>query len=472
MLETMVNFENIFNMKRSYNKLIWLGLPLLIALIMWSKWDNWFYNPPEPFYHPSSTPDRILLTWSGDALTSREVTWQGDTLTKKGELQLISFTVPNDTLRYSSPAKIIRTSGGAASYFKAGINNLKPGENYRYRVANGALWSEWFTFKTGKVDERSYSYIYIGDVQDSVNGVSGQLFHRAYESLPNAAFMMFIGDMIERPHDAYWGEWFKAGGNLFRTVPVIATPGNHEYYKGLIQKLDERWMAHFAFPQNGPPNFLGRVCYWDYQQTRYISLDSNGIQTIPSALEQRSWLKEVLQNTHQRWIVIMMHHPIYSTSRGRDYFYLRSLLKPLFDRYNVDLVLEGHDHAYGRAIHIPNSGSGDKQGAVYVVTHASPKLYDIGFSAKMDKLATNTQMYQLIDVSNDSIRYRAYTTDGALFDGFTIHKDQTGNRSVTENAPVNSSNFLQPTKSFLRKSSDSEMKKYNQEMEAWEKSKL
>jgi hypothetical protein len=90
----------------------------------------------------------------------------------------------------------------------------------------------------------------------------------------------------------------------------------------------------------------------------------------------------------------------------------------------------------------------------------------------MDKLATNTQMYQLIDVSNDSIRYRAYTTDGALFDGFTIHKDGAGNRSVIENAPVNSRNFLQPTKSFLRKSSDSEMKKYNQEMEAWEKSKL
>ena len=458
-------------MKRRYKKLIWLIFPILIIFFVWIKWDNWFYNPPEPFYTPSSSPDRILLTWSGDPFNSRDLTWQGDTLTKLGSLQITGNSDPKDTILYTSTSKIIKTSGGAASFFRVGIKNLKHGESYQYRVANGAIWSEWYNFKIGNSTDSSYSYIFIGDVQDSINGISGELFHRAYASQPNAAFIMFIGDMIERPHDAYWGEWFREGGKMFRTTPVIATPGNHEYYKGLIQKLDERWMAHFSFPQNGPKNFLGRVCYWDYQNTRYISLDSNGIQSIPSALEQRSWLKSVLENTHQRWIVVMMHHPIYSTSRGRDYFYLRALFKPLFDQYNVDLVLEGHDHAYGRAAHIPNSKSKDKQGAVYVGTHASPKLYDTGFSNKMDKLATNTQMYQLLDVSGDSIRFRAYTANGTYFDGFTIHKDASGNRNVTENAPPNSDNYLMPTKSFLNKSSKKELEKYDNQMKEWEKSK-
>lgn len=458
-------------MKRRYKKLIWLIFPILIIFFVWIKWDNWFYNPPEPLYTPSSSPDRILLTWSGDPFNSRDVTWQGDTLTKLGSLQITGNSDPKDTILYTSPSKIIKTSGGASSFFRVGIKNLKHGESYQYRVANGANWSEWYDFKIGNSTDSSYSFIFIGDVQDSINGVSGELFHRAYASQPNAAFIMFIGDMIERPHDAYWGEWFREGGKMFRTTPVIATPGNHEYYKGLIQKLDERWMAHFSFPQNGPKNFLGRVCYWDYQNTRYISLDSNGIQSIPSALEQRSWLKSVLENTHQRWIVVMMHHPIYSTSRGRDYFYLRALFKPLFDQYNVDLVLEGHDHAYGRAAHIPNSKYKDKQGAVYVGTHASPKLYDTGFSNKMDKLATNTQMYQLLDVSGDSIRFRAYTASGTYFDGFTIHKDASGNRNVTENAPPNSDNYLMPTKSFLNKSSKKELEKYDNQMKEWEKSK-
>ena len=455
-------------MKR-YKKLIWLGIPVLIVLVLWFKWDNWFYNPPEPSYTPSAVPDRILLTWSGDPMSTRDVTWQGDTLTPKGFLQIKSNTTPRDTTLYTSEARIIRTSGGASSFFRVGIKNLVAGETYHYRVANGAHWSNWYQFKISNSPDSAYSFIFIGDVQDSIKGRSGELFHRAYASQPDAAFFMFIGDMIERPHDAYWGEWFRDGDSLFRTTPVIATPGNHEYHKALIQKIDERWMAHFSFPQNGPPNFLGRVCYWDYHHTRFISLDSNGIQSIPSALEQRSWLKSVLENTHERWIVVMMHHPIYSTSRGRDYFYLRALFKPLFDQYNVDLVLEGHDHAYGRAVHIPNNKFRDQQGAVYVVTHASPKLYDIGFSSKMDKLATNTQMYQLIDVSNDSIRYRAYTTDGTFFDGFTIHKDSAGKRTVSEHAPKTTSNYLQPTKSFLLKSSEKEKEKYNQEMEGWEK---
>ena len=458
-------------MKPQYKKLIWLIFPILIVFFVWIKWDNWFYNPPEPSYKPSSSPDRILITWSGDPFSSRDVTWQGDTLTKLGSLQLTGNSDTNDTILYTSPSKIIKTSGGASSFFRVGIKNLKHGESYQYRVANGSNWSKWYNFKIGNSTDSTYSFIFIGDVQDSINGVSGDLFHRAYASQPNAAFVMFIGDMIERPHDAYWGEWFRAGGEIFRTTPVIATPGNHEYYKGLIQKLDERWMAHFSFPQNGPKNFLGRVCYWDYQNTRYISLDSNGIQSIPSALEQRSWLKSVLENTHQRWIVVMMHHPIYSTSRGRDYFYLRALFKPLFDQYNVDLVLEGHDHAYGRAAHIPNSKFKDKQGAVYVGTHASPKLYDTGFSKKMDKLATNTQMYQLLDVSNDSIRFRAYTANGTYFDGFTIHKDAAGDRHVTESAPANSDNYLKPTKSFLNKSSKKELEKYDHQMKEWEKSK-
>jgi hypothetical protein len=459
-------------MRAHYKKLIFPGLPLLITVFVWLKWDNWFFNPPEPAYTATSTPNRILLTWSGDPLTSRDVTWQGDTLSRMGTLQLTGDSIAEDTMIYTSPAKLIRTSGGASAFFRVGISNLQAGKWYRYRVCNGPRWSDWYRFRTDSNTGSAYSFVLIGDVQDSVNGVSGKLFHKAHETLPNAAFIMFIGDMIERPHDAYWGEWFRAGGELFRTIPVIATPGNHEYYKGLIQQLDPRWMAHFSFPQNGPPNFLGRVCYWDYHQTRFISMDSNGIQTIPSALEQRNWLKNILEHTRQRWIVVMLHHPIYSTSRGRDYFYLRALFKPLFDRYHVDLVLQGHDHAYGRAAHIPDSGSTEKQGAVYVVTHASPKLYDIGFSPKMDKLATNTQMYQLIDVSDDSVAYRACTGDGTVFDSFTISKDSAGNRKVTEHAPPTGHNYLQPTKSFLRKSSEKEKEQYNHEMEIWEKGKL
>jgi Calcineurin-like phosphoesterase/Purple acid Phosphatase, N-terminal domain len=458
-------------MKRMTKKKIWAGIALLIILILWFKWDNWFYNPVEPPYQASINPSRILLTCSGNLSDSRDITWEGDTLTKRGLLQLASKSFQSDTILFTSKPNIIRTSGGASAFFRIRIENLGSDQTYSYRVSNDNRWSEWNEFKITNKTDSTYSFIYLGDVQDSINGVAGNLLQAASLTRPNASFVLYVGDMIERPHDAYWGEWFRSGGRLFRSLPVIATPGNHEYYKGIIQKLDPRWTSHLTLPQNGPPNFLGRACYWDYKQTRFISIDSNGIQSISSALEQRDWLKSILEQTHQKWVIVFMHHPLYSTSRGRDYFYLRTLFKSLFDQYHVDLVLAGHDHSYGRAIHIPTTLQNHKQGPVYIVTHASPKLYDINFSDKMDKMASNTAMFQLFDINNDSIQFGAYTPKGDTFDRFTIHKDGLGNSTVTQHAPPNETQFLLPTANFIKKSSTGEIKRYKLEMQAWEKSK-
>jgi 3',5'-cyclic AMP phosphodiesterase CpdA len=458
--------------KKRRGRLIWVLIPIIIAITIYLKWDNWFYNPPEPAYFPSSMPDRILLTWSEDPCTTRDVTWQCDTLSKQGTLQYFNLSLTKDTIILPSSRRVIKTSGGAAAYYRVGIKDLKSGQKYSYRVGNNGKWSNWYTFKTCSSSDSAYSFIFIGDVQDSINGKSGDLFRKAYASLPDAAFILFIGDMIERPHDEYWKEFFREGGDIFRTIPVVASPGNHEYHKAIIQKIDPRWMAHFSFPQNGPKEFLGRVCYWDYDDTRYISMDTNGMQGISSSLIQRNWLKKVLENTKQRWKVVIMHHPLYSTTRGQDYFIERALFKPLFDKYGVDLVLQGHDHAYGRSAHIPNSAFPEKQGPVYVVTHASPKLYDIKFSKEMDRLGTNTQMYQLISVSKDSICYRAYTFEGTYYDGFTLVKDKAGSNKLIDYAPYNVKENLTPTPDFYRRYSKKEVEKYNEEMKEREKGKL
>ena len=451
--------------------IFWLILAVLVLAFVLTKWNTWFLNPPEPPYYPAHSPAQILLTWSADAASTRDVTWQGDTLTRIARLELTGNAHPGDTIRYQSTPKMIRTSGGAAAYNKIAMKDLQPGINYRYRVANDKQYSDWFDFSIQSRADSSYSFCYFGDVQDSINGLTGEIFHRAAETLKNPAFLVFIGDIVERPHDAYWTEWFRAGGKLLQTIPVIATPGNHEFYKGVFPSLDERWDAHFSIPQNGPANFRRSACYWDYQNTRFISLDSNGIEGIPSALEQQKWLKKVLENTHQRWIIVLIHHSLYSTTSGHNYFYLRTLFKPLFDQYHVDLVLSGHDHVYGRAAHIPSGVSGEKQGPVYVVSHTSPKYYDIGFSKVMDRMATNTAMYQLFKVSADSITFSAYTYDGTCFDALSIIRDKNGNRNVREYSPQSDEKYLKPSEKFLRKSSKKELEKYNLEMQEWTKTR-
>lgn len=444
-------------------------IPVIAAAVIYSRWDTWFYNPPEPLYSSSSKPERILLTWSGDPCTTREVTWQCDTVSKWGKLQLLNLVSLNDTVIFPSKRSVIQSSGGAAAYFQSEIKDLQPGQLYTYRVGNESGWSDWYKFKTRCPGDSAFSFIYIGDIQDSINGFSGDLYRKAYEKQPNAAFMVFIGDMIERPHDEYWKEWFRSGSSIFQTLPIIATPGNHEYYKGLKQNIDPRWMAHFAFPQNGPESFKGRVCYWDYGDTRIISMDTNGLN-LYTGIIQRNWLKKVLEQTTKRWKVIIMHHPAFTTSRTHDNFLVRWYFKPLFDKYGVDLVLQGHEHGYGRSAYIANSVFPSKQGPVYVISHDSPKLYDVNFSKEMDQLASNTRMYQLINVSHDSLNFKAYTSDGILYDDLALIKNSKGENKLSDHIPSRIEEKLLPTKDFLKRHSH-ELARYNHEMMEWEKMK-
>ena len=74
---------------------------------------------------------------------------------------------------------------------------------------------------------------------------------------------------------------------------------------------------------------------------------------------------------------------MFSPARGRDFEYGRKVWKPLFDKYNVDLVLNGHDHTYARG-HVPeiretNNNSKDIK-TVYVTSVSGPKHYRLDLS--------------------------------------------------------------------------------------------
>ena len=86
-------------------------------------------------------------------------------------------------------------------------------------------------------------------------------------------------------------------------------------------------------------------------------------------------------------------------------------------------------------------------------------------------MATNTAMYQLFNVSRDSINFVAFTYDGVNFDRLSIIKDAAGNRIVRENSPQTDEKYLKPSERIVRKSSKKELEKYYQEMQEWKKNR-
>ena len=65
--------------------------------------------------------------------------------------------------------------------------------------------------------------------------------------------------------------------------------------------------------------------------------------------EQIEWVEKELKASGSNWKIVYFHHPLYSSGErhGSD-LRLREVLEPLFLKYNVSVVLTGHDHFYER----------------------------------------------------------------------------------------------------------------------------
>jgi 3',5'-cyclic AMP phosphodiesterase CpdA len=241
--------------------------------------------------------------------------------------------------------------------------------------------------------------------------------------------------------------------------PAIATPGNHETdpYTAAedaegIDYLSIYWQPQFAFPDNGPEGIDAETAYYvDYQGVRIVSMNS-----VADVEAQTAWLDRVLEENPHDWAIVAHHHPVFSGSEGRDNERLRNAWKPIYDRHGVDLVLQGHDHTYARgrspsptyaASAADNVTSGanlrdDETGTVYVVSVSGRKMYDLkpdgweGYEGvDRERAAENTQLFQVIRVDGDRLRYHAFTATGQLYDAFEIVKRPGRPNGFVELAP-------------------------------------
>jgi hypothetical protein len=412
---------------------------------------------------PSKVPDRIIVSLTEDANHSFAVNWRTNQQVDTAYVQVAEETHGPDFLldknkqQFTAKTELITLENTRdqeplvnAAFHSAIVKNLKEGTNYVYRVGDGNknddTWSEWFQIKTPPSNQNEpFSFIYFGDAQNDVKSMWSRVIRKSYKMMPEVDFMLHAGDLINHSEsDKEWGEWFYAGSFIHATVPSIMTPGNHEYDKSVDRKnLSALWRPQFTLPENGPLDELKETCYaLDYQNMKVVSIDAQSFYNSEhSAKAQTKWLDSVLASNTKKWVTITMHYPIYSTKKGRDNKELRENLKPLIDKYNVDLVLQGHDHTYARG-YASNEGLGKTivkdAGTVYAVSVSGPKMYESQDQEWMVKRGEFTQLFQIITVENDTIKYNSYTTKGKVYDSFDLVKNDKGEKTLTNNkAEVN-----------------------------------
>ncbi|MCV7160895.1 metallophosphoesterase [Mycolicibacterium brisbanense] len=155
-----------------------------------------------------------------------------------------------------------------------------------------------------------------------------------------------------------WDVYFGSIERSAATTPWMFATGNHDMeasypvhgYAGHLARLD--------FPGNGP-KACPSVYSFVYGNVAVLSLDANDVSyeikanTGYSGGAQNSWVERTLAahraDPNIDFIVCFFHHCAYSTtdSHASDGG-VRAAWVALFDRYRVDLVLQGHNHVFER----------------------------------------------------------------------------------------------------------------------------
>ncbi len=368
-------------------------------------------------------PDRIVLTPVGDPTVTAAVTWRSPEGARNGSAQIAVAPAGPDIEKVAKTLSVSSTlfATGTAKYMQHSVvfANLRPETTYAYRVANGTTWSEWFQFRTASTSPKPFRFIYLGDEQTAIRDRCSRVLRQALVDCPDARLILHAGDLTNTASsDSEWGEWFSMGGRAAASILQVPAIGNHQYEKvdpqGTARRLTPYWRAQFTLPANGVAGVEESSYTFDYQGVRFVVLNS-----MEKIAEQTSWLGTLLTSNPCRWTVVMFHHPLFSGAKNRDNKELREAWKPVLDRHQVDLVLTGHDHVYGRS----NPSSGPAAGStVYVTSVTGTKQYDAGDRKWAARFGQDLQLYQIIGIDGDRLTYEARTADGTLYDAFEMIK--------------------------------------------------
>ena len=219
-----------------------------------------------------------------------------------------------------------------------------------------------------KFDENLINFAVVGDLAVTSN-VRKNL--KNIEKV-NPEIILIVGDI--RNDDGDPAGWFEMTEFLGKDRIRVAI-GNHDF------RYQDQYLMYYDLPREFYSFDFGNVHFIVLATNSRIFVDSDQFQFLLTDLQYAK------NNPDVDWIIVGLHKPIYTDGEFvlvRDSANLidlehminwRTLLQPLFDYYNVDLVLQGHNHFYERlkplrfdGIITDNNSSNyvDPQGQIYV----------------------------------------------------------------------------------------------------------
>ena len=224
------------------------------------------------------------------------------------------------------------------------------------------------------------------------------------ESLP--AFVVSTGDLTNhgREYDGWNEQFFGPAAPLLASVPIVPVFGNHD-------SLDESWYAWFALP--------GNESWYSMRAGDVEIFVLSAYARLRRRSEQTEWLEGALAASDVPWKIVAVHQPLRtcasSRSRQEAAESMGDILTPVLEAGGVRLVLSGHDHFYGRSRDIDGF-------RVVTCAGGGAGLYSVR-GAAADEACAKAHHFCVADVTSESLRMRAFDTDGELLDDFQMSRE-------------------------------------------------
>ena len=283
---------------------------------------------------------------------------------------------------------------------------------------------------TSKTFDGSFNFIIVSDFGWNGEGHQQEVADQMAKTADSirVKFIATCGDNFQISGVASTQDplWMKSFENVYSKnslqVEWFPVLGNHDY-KGNTQaeidysKISRRWRMkdrYYTFSKKVNDTVSARFIFLDtpplveeYQKNPEGYPD---VAKQDTAKEMR-WLKDVLANSKEQWILVFGHHPVYSAStKHGNTKEMIERVKPLLEKYRAQFYFCGHDHDLQR-LH-------EKGGNVdYVVTGTGGETRECSTN-KMSVFSHSEPAFSVVSLKGDSARVSFVGIRGNLIYSF------------------------------------------------------
>lgn len=389
--------------------------------------------PPAKFEKPIP-----YLTIKGDPTHSIFVNWWNPKATG------------DSTVLYGPSATYGQTAKNAevTNYHHVELTGLTPGTTYHYQIrSSDGTVGEDNTYAVPAENLTDFTFASFGDTRGDGKMDDLTVYHPRHTAEANhiaahhPAFAINIGDLANKGSSVDdMLNYFICEQQMLKSVPAMIAMGNHEVQGGGAWPQAYYFYPLFApvYPANGTPGSsgqptaLGMNYSFDYGNAHFIFLSSYKM----SAASQVAWLEKDLAAARQRpqikWLFAAMHAPMYSWVEGHPADDKEvAAWGPLFDKYHVDLVFEGHNHLYERSHVIKGNqvvaAEDPAAGTIYLTTGLGGGPFNVEAPADPKypyilKDFSNKTATVFVHIQGTKLEAKALDVDDKLVDSFEIDK--------------------------------------------------